>query len=342
MMLLYERLIGPNHPRHPALAPMREDFAAAVLVVVDNVAHFYFESPQEDWHLARHFPNIAPPWPKAFYEYRVPRFINLGKELQPNRAADSRVGLLLHSNSIEEVLSERRARRGDRPISGKEREELSELFGSEASSLVWGTADPEAYERANVGWLCYAMVIFEAPHREPKLLNTVYFAVSRQGEIVVRPNGRPELVVNIPDDGDPTHLEIRRSGASAYLHVPLLATCFLHCNNVRVTDVVPPSKLARAQERKHGVPKVSFKILDIQPMRRILDDDGGMARGHSAPQAMHIVRGHFKHFDDHPLFGKHRGMFWWPMSLRGTSDAGITAKSYEVSPGEGIATQTRG
>ena len=44
-MLLYERLIGPNHPRDPSLAPMREDFAAAVLVVVDNVAHFYFESP---------------------------------------------------------------------------------------------------------------------------------------------------------------------------------------------------------------------------------------------------------------------------------------------------------
>jgi hypothetical protein len=321
-MLLYERLIGPNHPRHPALAPMREDFAAAVLVVVDNVADFYFKSPQEDWHLARHFPNIAPPWPKAFYEYRVPRFVNLGRELQPNRAADSRVGLLLHSNSIEEVLSERRARRGDRTLSAEEREELSELLGSEASSLVWGTGDPEAYERANVGWLCYAMVIFEAPHREPKLLNTVYFAVSRQGEIVVRPDGRPELVVNIPDDGDPEHLELRRSGASAYLHVPLLATCFLHCNNVRVTDVVPPPKLARAQERKHGVPKVSFKILDIQPMRRILDDDGGMADGHSAPQAMH--------------------MFWWPMSLRGSSDAGITAKSYEISPGEGIATQARG
>ena len=105
---------------------------------------------------------------------------------------------------------------------------------------------------------------------------------------------------------------------------------------------MPPPKLARAQERKYGVPKVTFKTLDIQPMRRVLDDHGGMARGHTAQQAMHIVRGHFKHFDDHPLFGKHRGMFWWPMSLRGTSDAGITAKSYEVSPGDGIATQSHG
>jgi hypothetical protein len=341
-MLLYERLIGPSHLRHPSLARMREDFTAAVLVVVDNVAHFYFESTQEDWHLARHFPNIAPPWPKAFYEYRVPRFVNLDRKLQPNPAADSRIGLLVHSNSIEEVISQRRARQGDRPVSTQERDELIELFGPYASSLVWGAADPEAYEQGGVGWLCYAMVILEAPHREPKLLNTAYFAVSRQGEIVVRPDGEPELVVSIPDDGDPAHLELRRGGASAYLHVPLLATCFLHCNNVRLSDVVPPPKLARAQERKYGVPKVTFKTLDIQPMRRVLDDHGGMARGHTAQQALHIVRGHFKHFDDHPLFGKHRGMFWWPMSLRGNTDAGITAKSYEVSATEGAATRPRG
>jgi hypothetical protein len=338
-MLLYERLIGPNHPRDPSLASMREDFAAAVLVVVDNVARFYSDSPQEDWHLARHFPNIAPPWPKVFYEYQVPRFMNVRGKIQPNRAADSRIGVLLHASSIEEVLSERRAKRGDRPLSSHERDELTGLLGPYASSLVWGTADQEAYEQADVGWLCYGMVILEAPHREPRLLNTVYFAVSRQGEIVARPDGEAELLVNVPDDGNPEHLELRRSGASAYLHVPLLATCFLHCNNVHVADVVPPAKLARAQERRYGVPKVTFKVLDIQPMRRVLDEHGGMARGHTAQQALHIVRGHFKHFDDHPLFGKHRGMFWWPMSVRGNSDAGITAKSYEVSPADDVATR---
>ena len=52
------------------------------------------------------------------------------------------------------MLSERRARRGDRPLSSGERDELIEMFGPYASSLVWGTADKEAYEGANVGWLC--------------------------------------------------------------------------------------------------------------------------------------------------------------------------------------------
>jgi hypothetical protein len=50
-------------------------------------------------------------------------------------------------------------------LSAQERDELAEFFGPNANSLVWGTADAEAYEEANVGWLCYAMVILEPPHR---------------------------------------------------------------------------------------------------------------------------------------------------------------------------------
>jgi hypothetical protein len=121
---------------------------AAVLVVIDNVARFSFESPQEEWHLGRHFPTIAPPWPKAFYEFRVPRLINLGKKLQPNEAADARVGLLMHAESIHELLAGRRARRGSRPLSRDERQELVDYFGPYADSLVWGTADQDVYPGA--------------------------------------------------------------------------------------------------------------------------------------------------------------------------------------------------
>jgi Bacterial regulatory proteins, tetR family len=128
-----------------------------------------------------------------------------------------------------------------------------------------------------------------------------------------------------------TRREVLRKGATSYLEVPLLAISFLHCKNVGVSDVVPPPKLARAQERRYGIPKVTYKSLDIRPMRRVLEEEGGMGRGRSSQQALHIVRGHFKTFDDHPLFGKHRGMFWWPMSARGSSDRGLTAKSYRVS-----------
>jgi hypothetical protein len=54
------------------------------------------------------------------------------------------------------------------------------------------------------------MIGMETPHREPRLLNAVYFAVNRHGESVVRADGEAELVVTIKDDGDPSQLELRR------------------------------------------------------------------------------------------------------------------------------------
>jgi hypothetical protein len=90
------------------------------------------------------------------------------------------------------------------------------------------------------------MISMETPHREPRLLNAVCFAVNRNGEIVVRADGEAELVVTIKDDGDPSHLELRRGASSVYLHVPLFATCFLHCNSVRVAVVVRRSRSKRS------------------------------------------------------------------------------------------------
>jgi len=204
---------------------------------------------------------------------------------------------------------------------------MRENFGAQADYLVWGTADEEAYRDADIGWICQGRLYLQGPYHPLQSLHTYFFAVTRRGEFAMRPDGQAEFVMIVPQHYD----QKEQVGASAYLQVPLLAISFLHCKNVAVSDVVPPPKLARAQEKKYGVPKVTYKVLDIKPMRRVLDDEGGMARGRSTQQALHIVRGHFKTFDEHPLFGKHRGMFWWPMTARGAAEGGITAKSYRVS-----------
>jgi len=121
-MLLYERLIGPPERLDPELLRLRDQIHDAVLVVVDNVARFYFaDSPQEDWRLDQHFPNIAPPWPHAFYEYKVPTQLNVRGKVEANPFAETRIGLLMHAQSVEDVLTERRERRGDRPLSNQER-----------------------------------------------------------------------------------------------------------------------------------------------------------------------------------------------------------------------------
>lgn len=49
-------------------------------------------------------------------------------------------------------------------------------------------------------------------------------------------------------------------------------------------------------------------------------------------KALHICRGHFKHFEDKPLFGRVRGTFWWGSMVRGTESKGKVIHDYEVTP----------
>lgn len=111
----------------------------------------------------------------------------------------------------------------------------------------------------------------------------------------------------------------------------LFATSLMACRNVAVKDVAPPEKLARAQLKKRGVPKVTYKVLDIAPMQKTLRSEGDMERN-GLQKALHICRGHFAHYGpDHPLFGKYTGTFWKPMHIRGSASAGVVHKDYRVT-----------
>ncbi|MGD0272511.1 MAG: hypothetical protein ABSB96_02100 [Gaiellaceae bacterium] len=108
------------------------------------------------------------------------------------------------------------------------------------------------------------------------------------------------------------------------------AISLLHCRNVSLRTVDPPEKLSRKAERQHGRPLVSYHVLDIEPMRRVLDSDGE-AQTKGLRHALHICRGHFKTFtEDAPLFGRHVGTYWWPAYVRGSAEVGTVEKDYRV------------
>ena len=76
--MLIDRIIklGEHPPRRPTElesflhARLRE----AEVIFADNVAQYlYCETPQEDWDIARDFPNVAPPFPAMFIEHSMPR-----------------------------------------------------------------------------------------------------------------------------------------------------------------------------------------------------------------------------------------------------------------------------
>jgi hypothetical protein len=117
----------------------------------------------------------------------------------------------------------------------------------------------------------------------------------------------------------------------------LLAISFMHCKNVDTQPVDPPPRLSANHARKHGRPLTRYYVLDIEPMRRILDVEGE-AQTKGLPHALHICRGHFKTYtEDAPLFGKYTGTYWWEAQARGKPEHGIVEKDYRIRLEDGPA-----
>jgi hypothetical protein len=119
-------------------------------------------------------------------------------------------------------------------------------------------------------------------------------------------------------------------GYIAELDPVLLAFSFAHCKNVELRRIEPDPKRVRAARRR-GRPLRAYHVLEIDPMRRVLRDEGGAESG-GLQQALHICRGHFKDYRESGLFGseKHKGVYWWPQHLRGNAKEGVVEKGYSV------------
>jgi len=112
----------------------------------------------------------------------------------------------------------------------------------------------------------------------------------------------------------------------------LLTISFLHCKNVQVRRSASPAEVSHRYLRKHGHDLVRYHVLDIRPMKQILERYR-QAGGGDLRNALHICRGHFKTFTaDAPLLGKHEGTFWWAPQIRSKQSERIVLKDYRVVP----------
>lgn len=116
---------------------------------------------------------------------------------------------------------------------------------------------------------------------------------------------------------------------AAALMPTCLATTFMHCKNVELVDNTPHAKLSRHHERKSGHALVRYHTLNIHPMQKVLHSEGNIEHT-GLKKALHICRGHFKTFEDRPLFGRVTGTFWWGAQVRGNAQAGVVDKDYVV------------
>jgi hypothetical protein len=114
--------------------------------------------------------------------------------------------------------------------------------------------------------------------------------------------------------------------------VPLMSLCFLHAKNVTIQKSAPPTPHQAKAWRKKNKPFFRYHTITIDQRHTRVVGGGGAHGTHGSP-AVHICRGHFKRFTaEKPLLGKHVGVYWWPMMLRGSKEQGVVVKDYAIKP----------
>lgn len=111
-----------------------------------------------------------------------------------------------------------------------------------------------------------------------------------------------------------------------------LALSFMHCRNVKMKEESPPPKLSKSHQKKRGRPLLRYHILEIDHMKSVLEREGSVSTG-GLKKALHICRGHFATYGQNGkglLFGKLSGRYWIPMHKRGSAKEGVVVKDYNV------------
>ncbi|HZT28779.1 MAG TPA: hypothetical protein VE999_13635 [Gemmataceae bacterium] len=292
-------------------ALIRQDLHSVTVLAIDNVAQYYFQH-----HTCRdgrmdgpeQFPQLAPPFPSAFYEYTLEPSMYDVMFTEAERAlprAINQVGILVQSVDT--------GRFGD-------------LFAN------WGEVLQEHRSDVPAKWVLFITVF--AGHKDDREVRgpctLLLLVVGEDGQATSRLRCRIWGIEDEQYDLIPEERLVAIGSMGSLAFPAFLATSFLHCRNVTTEENLPPAKLSKAHRRRHGQPLVRFKTLSIEPMKQVLRKLGRI-ENHGLSQALHLCRGHFKDYrNSSGLFGKHKGLFWWDMHARGALDQGAVVKDYAI------------
>ena len=138
------------------------------------------------------------------------------------------------------------------------------------------------------------------------------------------------IMVMIPKDTDPMAVEGQRAAIVQEMSGLLLMIALLNCKNVSASlSPYPITKPTVRWGRSKKAKGKRYYVLDIEPMRKLMKSEfqGGQV---TTAKALHICRGHFKNFDEKPLFGRLKGTYWWQPHVRGNAEAGVIDKDYRI------------
>lgn len=293
---------------------------------------FLTDTRQEYWDYTDDFPCIAPPSPMLWMEFEAPDRIESEERIVLNHQLrrsgimaitheldpDARLEALIH----DRLLSYMSRLDGDRNVKS--------LFSMDRSERNICLAD--ALEHGVLPrWLTVWNLI-----AEPMAGNEIYafglygMYLDEQGRVIKGLNAAISGLTQIALD------EIRAKHGGDYdpfadLLPFMFSLSLSHCKNVSTIEQPVPAAVAKKRVRR-GLPYFTYRVLDIKPVQSAARSKSA-SEGSESQRAMHVVRGHMKHYTaDRPLFGKLTGSYWWHMHRAGSMEAGVADKSYRVKP----------
>lgn len=308
---------------------MSNDAYEPTRVDITNVAKWFAEVNEKDIYTwAADFPVMASPWPVTEYIWRQPSYYNVNGE---KRRASGFAGTHRTTVIQGEVRSEA-------VIDGS----LLDQFPAFIHLLTGRTLklprnahgifqDYVVDCMVTTGVECkWAQLILWNMHAPSGVLGVMWIQfLDRNGCFIGGEDNGPLLL-------SASHERLVSTDAATVLYPLMFALSLVNCKNVKVVDI-PASRQQRRMAERKGQPVITYKELIIDAFRNQVRQEAQGAGGNEIKRALHICRGHFATYgDDNPLFGKHTGMFWRPMHMRGHKESGQVHKTYKVeSPPDG-------
>lgn len=263
-----------------------DDLKLSVFLRCQNVADYLYMANDKEIWTHKDFPNIAPPFPNMWFEYRTPEFSNdSGVKKQWTEEMKGCLGVFIKSKEVN---------------------------------------------FPNVKWICNSFYFIKFNNQRefpPIFLGCLIWMVDADD----KSSNKDHVLMMTPHQDINTEKRKQEmlDWLSSLSYTPKLTICFLHCKNVTMKEEFSPShNLNLSRERKGKVPLLKKYVLEIDQIKKIIR---AASNGDAiTSKALHICRGHFKDFNARGLFGKHKGIYWWPMQTRGNKEFGEIQKDYEV------------
>ena len=351
--------IGDKNYDYPWLGGLTSKMLSEAMTVdVSNVSKYYFETaPKPIWSLAEDFRGVTPPFETMLLEFpRIEREYSWSRKAWDMTGdAEKRMGIRGYG-----VLVHRRDVRPEHIKGHKDEREINVILPGHAQPIwspTYGKDHPVAVRehQLNATW---NVRMWSMMHLDDCILGPVSindFFLDANGDVIVTFPAvglfyQPVEHV-ITTQAFMTHPAgmtiaqrdeyIEQSKAySRLLDVAFLSLSFMNCRNV-VLRKVAPQPLTKKQRKRGDPNRVEHHVIEIEAMRTRIPRQTSntsvcVQAVEKASPALHIVRGHFKHFGEQygtkKLFGRVSGKFWWDKHTAGSIDDGMIESDYAVTP----------